>query len=393
MTLNKSKSRISSIDLLRGIVMVIMAIDHCRDMIHSGSLLDQDPLDLNTTTPLLFFTRWITNFCAPIFVFLSGTSVFLYGSRGRTKKQVAFFLLTRGIFLMLLEILVIGPLWDFTVDRFYLQVIWTIGLSMVFLAGIQFLSLRIIFSIGLIFVLFHNFLDKIIVEGPPALSLTWSLIHVEHTYKLSEHFQLAVHYPFLPWLGLMILGYCLGRLYLPNTPSGTRKRFLFVAGVTATLLFVLLRWSNLYGDPRPWSQQKSFLFTVFDFINTLKYPPSLLFSLMTIGPGLIFLSMTEELNSRLSRFFVVFGKTPLFYYILHVGLIHIFSWIVFFMAGHHWNELDFSNYRDANIPYGGGSPLWVVYLVWIIVILILYFPCRWYGKYKATHTEWWLSYI
>jgi uncharacterized membrane protein len=385
--------RIESIDLLRGVVMIIMALDHCRDMIHFGALNNFDPLDLKSNTPWIFITRWITHFCAPIFVFLSGTSIFLYGSKGRTKKQVGFFLLTRGIFLIFLEILVIQPLWEFGFNLIFLQVIWAIGISMVCLSALQFLPYRILLVLGILIILGHNLLDNIVIQKPLGASIAWSMLHQTGAYPINDNITLAIPYPFLSWLGLIIIGYCFGKLFLPVVDPGYRKKILLIAGSGFIILFILLRWSNLYGDPRPWTVQNGLLYTLFDFVKVLKYPPSLLYILMTVGPGLIFLSVAERPMNGLARIILIYGKVPLFYYILHVLLIHILSWAVYFLSGHHWNQLDFGHSRDANMPQGAGSPLWIVYLIWIIAIIMLYFPCRWYGKYKSSHQNWWLSYL
>ncbi|MBS1599902.1 MAG: DUF1624 domain-containing protein [Bacteroidetes bacterium] len=387
--------RIQSIDLLRGIVMIIMALDHCRDLLHYGSSIDQDPLDFNTTTPFLFFSRWITHFCAPTFVFLSGTGIFLYGSKSRTKKQVAKFLFTRGLWLLFIEIFLIDPSWNFIFSEFYLQVIWAIGISMIILSALQFLPYTVLLITGIIIVCGHNLLDKIVIDEPFWPSVIWSMIHQDHTYQLNDHFLLIIHYPFLPWLGLMILGYCIGKLYLPQTQQAYRRKFLFGSGAAAIVLFIIFRTWNLYGEMHNWTQQKTGIFTLLDFVKTTKYPPSLLFMLMTIGPALITLSFAENITGTgwFSSKILVFGKVPFFYYILHVPLIHIIAWILFFAGGHHWSDLDFSHHRDGSMPYGSGHSLFVVYLVWISVIIILYFPCRWYAKYKATHKNWWLSYV
>ena len=201
-------------------------------------------------------------------------------------------------------------------------------------------------------------------------------------------------YPFLPWLGLMILGYCLGRLYLPGVNSSYRKKILRYLGVAAILLFILLRWSNTYGDMHHWSTQKTSIFTILDFVNTTKYPPSLLYILMTIGPALIILSFFERSPNTVSRKIIIFGKVPFFYYILHLLVAHSLAWIAFFATGHNWNGLDFTfNSPDGSLPTGSGYSLWIVYIAWAFAIVILYFPCRWYSRYKATHTHWWLSYL
>jgi uncharacterized membrane protein len=342
----------------------------------------------------LFFTRWITHFCAPVFVFLSGTAIFLYGSKGKTKKQVAFFLLTRGLWLMAVEILVITPIWDFNFVFIALQVIWAIGLSMVVMSVLVFLPFRLLLAIGFIILFGHNLLDPIKMNGNDVPSFLWAVVHQRHFFDVNPNLKVGVMYPFLPWLGLMILGYGLGKLYLSTVNPAYRKKFLLCAGVSAILLFILLRAMNIYGDPHQWSQQKTTVFTILDFVKTTKYPPSLLFILMTIGPALILLSFIEKSSNSISRKIIVFGKVPFFYYILHVLLIHVLSWLAFFATGHNWNDLVFGfQSPNGSLPYGSGYPLWVVYVAWMVVIVLLYFPCRWYSKYKATHKQWWLSYL
>jgi len=373
--------------------MILMALDHCRDFLHYDASVGNDPLDFSTTTLLLFLTRWITHFCAPVFVFLSGTSIFLYSSRGKSKKQVAFFLLTRGIWLMLVEILIIQPLWDFNFVTVFLQVIWAIGISMVALSVLQFLPYRLLLFIGMVIVFGHNLLDKITIVSPFWESVTWSIIHQRNEYPISNHLLFVVSYPFLPWLGLMILGYSAGRLYLPDIQPAFRKKILRITGMAAILLFIFIRLINHYGDMHRWAIQKTPVFTFLDFVKTSKYPPSLLYILMTIGPALIFLSFSENVQGSIGRKVIVFGKVPFFYYILHVFLIHSIAWLAFFATGHSWEDLDFIHFRDGSLPYGSGYPLWFVYAAWASVVIILYFPCRWYSVYKATHKNWWLGYI
>ena len=390
----QKRNRVQSIDLLRGLVMIVMALDHCRDYFHIGVGLDQDPLDLSTTTPFLFFTRWITNFCAPVFVFLSGTGIFLYGSKGKTKKEVALFLFTRGLWLIAVEIFIILPLWNFYFSLMYLQVIWAIGISMVILSVLQFLPYKILLLTGLAIVFGHNLLDPVTAGNQFSFkSLIWSLVHQQNSFIVNKNFMIAIQYPFLPWLGLMIVGYCTGKLYLTEVSSGYRRKILRMAGTLSIIGFIIIRWTNVYGDMHTWSVQKNPVYTLLDFIKVTKYPPSLLFMLITIGPALIFLSYAENIKNSVTEKIVVFGKTPFFYYILHVIVIHSLSWLTFFVTGHGWKDLDFDHFRDGSLPYGAGYPLWTVYAAWIAVIIILYFPCRWYSKYKETHKHWWLSYI
>ena len=373
--------------------MIIMALDHCRDFFHYGVSIGEDPLGFSTTTPFLFLTRWITHFCAPVFVFLSGTSIFLYSKKGKTKKQVAFFLFTRGLFLMAVEILIIEPLWDFNFTVIYLQVIWAIGLSMVVLSILQYLPYKILVFTGLIIVFGHNLLDSINIDTPFLKSVLWSIIHVRHDYLINDDLLFVVAYPFLPWLGLMILGYATGKLFLPEVDPVFRKKTLRITGLISVLLFIIIRFSNLYGDMHLWEAQNSTIFTLLDFINTSKYPPSLLYIVMTMGPALILLSFLEKSSNRFSKKIIVFGKVAFFYYVIHVFLIHSMSWLAFFMTGHSWNDLDFDHFRQGSLPLESGYSLWIVYVVWALVIIILYFPCKWYSKYKATHKHWWLSYI
>jgi len=386
--------RIESIDILRGIAMVIMALDHVRDFFHHDSLIFHDPLNLSTTWPALFATRWITHYCAPVFVFLSGTSCFLYSQRGRTKKQVAGFLFTRGLWLIVAEIFIINTLWEFNnfQSLLVLQVIWAIGCSMVVLSVLQFLPYKILLLIGLAIVLGHNLLDGIKVDQPLLASIAWSIVHVLRPYQLSPHFTLFIAYPFLPWLGLMLMGYCLGKLYIKGTDGAWRKKFLLTAGISAVCLFIMIRFLNFYGDMHQWSPQRTTLLTLFDFIKTTKYPPSLLFMLMTIGPALIVLSIAENVSNWFTRIIMIYGRVPFFYYILHVLLIHSIAWIFVFVSGRGSGNIDFM--ETGLIQPDAGYPLWVVYVIWISVIIILYFPCKWYSTYKASHPEnKWLSYL
>lgn len=385
--------RIESIDILRGIVMVIMALDHVREFFHRDAILGRDPLDFNTTWSLLFLTRWITHFCAPVFVFLSGTSVFLYSQKEKTKKQVAFFLFTRGLWLMLAEIFIVNFFWEFKFGYFLmLQVIWAIGLSMVVLAVLQFLPYKFLLALGILIICGHNLLDGIKIEQPFIASISWSIIHVAHPYKIPPHLLLFVAYPFLPWLGLMIMGYGLGKFYNKEIAVYYRKKRLLMAGIGAICLFIVLRFINYYGDMQAWSSQKTTLFSIFDFVKTTKYPPSFLYMLMTIGPSLVVLSLIENISNRFTGIVVIFGKVPFFYYLLHVLLIHSIAFIFYFLSGNGSPNIDFTG--SKNLTANVGYPLWVVYAIWLFVVIILYFPCKWYSRYKAGHSHnKWLSYL
>jgi len=333
------KTRIQSIDLLRGLVMIIMALDHVRHMLHYDNCIGHDPLDFSTTWPTLFLTRWVTHFCAPVFVFLSGTSVFLYSQKRKTKKEIAFFLFTRGVWLMLAEIFLIDPLWDFSFfNVFVLQVIWAIGLSMVCLSVLQFLPYKILLGIGILIVSCHNLLDGIRVENPLAASIAWSIFHNQHFYQLGAHHLLIIMYPFLPWLGLMILGYCFGKLYLHTTDSKYRKKFLLTTGIIIIALFIVIRFINSYGDMHHWSHQKTTIFTILDFIKTTKYPPSLLFMSMTIGPALIFLAFAENISNPIITYSMYFssGPCPGFSFLLRAIPGHNLTLLIFVKGIFRW---------------------------------------------------------
>ncbi|MFI5128679.1 MAG: DUF1624 domain-containing protein [Chitinophagales bacterium] len=400
----RSRSRIQSIDILRGTVMVIMALDHVRDFffkpeVQSGaaSAVALDPTNLATTTPLLFFTRWITHFCAPIFVFLAGTSIFLMSQR-RSKKDLSQFLLKRGLFLVLVEIIIITFGWRF--DPMYhiiiLQVIWAIGVSMIILGLLVFLPLKVLFVIGCLIVFGHNILDYPDVSNGIKGSDLANLIYFSNFSVVAfdqTHIAIVV-YAFLPWTGVMLLGYCFGKLYEKGVEAAWRKKMLVRIGVGLILLFLILRFINMYGDPLPWSQQaRGPLFTFLSFINLNKYPPSLLFLCMTIGPGILLLAFIENIQNRFTRIMNVYGRVPMFYYILHFYIIHLLIVATFFIEGHPATEINSPESFFFFRPPSLGFPLVGVYAVWLFVVIILYPLCRKYDKYKSTHDKWWLSYL
>jgi uncharacterized membrane protein len=389
----KTKFRVEGIDFLRGIVMIVMALDHTRDMIHFQAFTG-DPLDLQTTTPILFFTRWITHFCAPVFVFLSGTSAYLQGRR-KDKSTLSSFLIKRGIWLIIAELLIINLIVSY--DVFYtnivLQVIWAIGISMVILGLLIWLPFWCILSIGLVIVLGHNLLD-FYERGASAFPGWYDFLHHFGRLSLWQNHHLLVYYPFLPWTGLMILGYCLGKLY--DNPDRIKvNRTITSIGIGAITLFIVLRYLNVYGDPFPWSVQKSGLYTFLSFIKVHKYPPSLLYMCMTVGPALVFLGSFGELRSAVSKVVSVYGRVPFFYYVLHFCLAHFIATILFFSRGHSLNQgINRSGELGFNfVVPGEGYSLPVVYLIWIGIVIFLYPLCRWYGEYKRRHSYWWLSYL
>lgn len=392
------QKRIESIDILRGIVMVIMALDHVRDYFHIQANLD-NPLNLATTTPLLYFTRWITHFCAPVFVFLSGTSIYLQSLR-KTKKELAAFLIKRGLWLILIEITIISFAWSFNphYNFIFFQVIWAIGISMVILGLLIRLPFNLILALGIIIVFGHNLLD--IPESAAGFkpSFWWDLLHSSRftVYPYAENHVLLIAYPFLPWTGLMMLGYCTGIWFSPKFTAEQRRKILTFTGFGLIVLFIVVRYSNAYGDPVKWSTQKNGLFTLFSFINVNKYPPSLLYICITIGPALVFLSFIEGVQNKFTNIMRTYGRVAFFYYILHLYLVHLISAIAFLIRGHSLQEAD----NTANFfPFyflaaGEGYNLAVVYGVWAFVVIALYPLCKWYDNYKTNHKEKrWLSYL
>lgn len=393
--LTLDNKRITSVDLLRGAIMIIMALDHTREFFHSAAL-NSNPLDLTTTTPVLFFTRWVTHICAPVFVFLSGTSAFLQSAR-KSKKELSLFLITRGIWLIIAEVTIVNLIFSFDISysAIALEVIWAIGISMVILGLVIWLPFGIILAIGLLIVFGHNALDFYEREQTTAFSAGYNLMHRVGFHSLSDNHQLLILYPFLPWTGLMMLGYCLGKV-LRNDNAAYRKRFLVITGISVIALFIVLRYINVYGDPFPWSKQGNGFYSFLSFINASKYPPSLFFISMTIGPALLLMAWWDNIQNGFTRIVSVYGRVPFFYFLIHFFLIHLFSAIAFFMRGHSFAE----DAADPSTPFikfikeGEGVQLRYVYLIWLALVVILYPICKWYDNYKSRHKEKkWLSYL
>jgi len=383
--------RIASLDLLKGIVMVVMALDHVRDYFHAPAFL-YDPNDPTLTSLPIFFTRWITNFCAPVFCFLAGTSAFLVGIR-KSKKDLSAFLLKRGLWLVFIELTIVNFGWYFD-SCFHspgLLVIWSLGISMIVLAAVIHLPLNTIVVISILLISGHNLLDNIHFPG----NYAWALLHEESMFKYSETFRLYVAYPIVPWIAVMSLGYCFGSLYNRSFDAAKRKKILLISGSFAIVLFFVLRGINGYGNPSKWMAYDTFSKTVISFLAPAKYPPSLLYLLMTLGPAFIFLALAEKCKGWLVNFFSTFGRVPFFYYILHLYLIHILAMGAAQLTGYGWQIMilpDWIGYIPALKGYG--FPLWIVYTVWVAVILLLYPLCKKFDRYKSNHKEkWWLSYL
>ena len=413
----EKRRRIDSVDLLRGVVMVIMMLDHTRDYIHSGALLF-DALDLTKTTWALFLTRWITHYCAPVFVFLAGTGAYLQFARGKSKRELSRFLITRGLWLIVLEVTAVRLGATFSFDPrflFMLQVIWVIGISMIVLAALIHLPLKVMGGFGLLMIALHNLLDRYRAQpwqgpGSPVPSWgakLWMLLHQQAFFPAGSHFPspiVAVLYPLIPWIGVMAVGYAFGALYTIDVRL--RKRWFLILGGVVTWLFIFTRAIDRYGEPQQWSQQRNPLFTILSFINTTKYPPSLDYLLMTLGPAILFLAWVESgdrlvggpaansrsLSSGIRGFFVTFGRVPLFFYLLQWPTAHAIALFLYILAGKPWKWL-VKTPIDWQYQPGMGFNLVVVYLCWIAGVLLLYPLCKWFAGVKARRRDWWLSYL
>ena len=389
------RNRIESIDLLRGIVMIIMALDHVRDYFHYDAFL-YSPTDLNKTDVFLFFTRFITHYCAPVFVFLAGISAHMYGSK-RTRRKLSFYLLKRGLWLVFAELFIITLGWTFNPSYpvFHLQVIWVIGISMIILSAIIYMKSLYILVAAVLLIAAHNLLDNVHVPGNGIATFLWSFLH-EPADFVAGRFHIFVRYPVLPWIGIMALGYYFGRLYHPEYDAVKRKKILLNSGVGAIAIFVILRSFNFYGDAAQWSIQKNTVFSILSFFNVTKYPPSFLYALITLGPAMIFLSLAEKPLNTVTEKVAVFGRVPFFYYVIHLYLIHLFAIIGTIISGYHWSAMILSDRvnRVAELK-GSGFNLAIVYLVWIAIILLLYPCCKWFDRYKRNNqsTKSWLTYL
>jgi len=385
------KPRIESIDLLKGLVMVIMALDHTRDYFHSSAFLF-DPTDPAQTTLIVFFTRWITHFCAPAFSFLAGISAFMAGRR-RTTGELSGFLFKRGLWLILIDLTIVNFAWYFdiqfrTLDLF---VIWSLGVSMIVLAGLIHLPRKFILLFSVILIFGHDLLDHIHYPG----NILWSALHEFSIFKFSDSLQLYIGYPLIPWIAVMSLGYYFGSLYDPSFDPLKRKKMFSRIGIAAIVTFIIVRRINIYGDPLGWKHYETITKSLISFLNPNKYPPSLLYLLMTLGAVFLFLAYSEKLKGKVVTFFSVFGRVPFFYYIIHLYLIHGTALIFAQLSGFGWQKLILPGWITEQPGLKGyGFDLWVVYLVWIGVIVSLYPLCKRFDTYKMNHKEkWWLSYL
>lgn len=401
----KISQRLDSIDFLRGFVMIIMLLDHVREYVHADAF-KFSPTDLSKTNVLVFFTRWITHLCAPTFVFLAGTSIYLQFMRGKSRAELSKFLLTRGLWLILLEFTVIRFSMFFNLDYSFFglaEVIWIFGVSMIVLAAIVYLPVRVAGIFGVLLIVLHNLLDGI--QVPPAISMastpppdfcqkSWLILHQPGNVPLFDGASfMFVAYPLIPWVGVMAAGYWFGTIY--QWESEPRRKFLLRLGGALTILFIVLRAVNVYGDPQLWRLQETSFFTFLSFINVTKYPSSLLFLLMTLGAAILILAWTEGMknNSFLTRIVITFGRVPLFYFILQMFWAHGLAVLLSYLAGKDTSYL-FANFPDsAEAPPDAGFSLWVVYAVWFGGLVVLYPLCRRYAEIKKTRRGFPFSYL
>lgn len=371
-----------------------MAIDHTRDFfIHSAA---GSPTNLATATPIYFFTRWITHFCAPNFVFLSGISAYLAGKR-RPANEFRAFLIKRGVWLIVAEIvffsfaLTLNPAFNMIV----LLILWAIGFSMILLACLSGASLTTIGIVGAVIFFGHDLLHYVPLPktGIVHVLVTMFFTASGSVFPLGKTRILLDAYAILPWTGVMLLGYVFGSLFQSSIDPQKRRRILRWTGLSMIVLFMVLRYFNVYGDPSPWSPQRTGAISLLSFLNTSKYPPSLLYLCMTIGPALIALSLMENVKNKFTSILIVYGNVPFFYYILHIYLIRFLDIVVFFATGYNTSQISGPGQPFLFQPPNFGFGLEGVYIMWLLVITMMYFPCRWYANYKRTHHQWWLSYL
>jgi uncharacterized membrane protein len=381
------RARLESVDVVRGVIMIIMALDHTRDFFgQPGS-----PTNLATASAALFFTRWITYFCAPVFFLLTGTGAFL-SLRKRTRPELSRFLFTRGLWLIFLELVLFRCLalqFNFDYHVTIITVLWALGWAMIVLSVLVYLPASVVAAFGVVMIATHNLFDSISSSNP-----FWSILHSPNIIFSTPNHTVFVAYPLIPWVGVTAAGYGLGQIYA-WTPA-RRQAFLLRLGIGLTAAFVVLRAINIYGDPSRWAPQRSAAFTALSFLNTTKYPPSLLFLLMALGPALLFLWAIDAHTPRFLRPALIIGKVPMFYFLLHFAFIHVLAVIICYAryGQIHWmfESPDLANF-PVTPPPGWGLPLPFVYLIWAFVVIALYPICRWYAALKQRSNNPWLSYL
>lgn len=387
------KPRVSSIDIARGLVMVIMVLDHVRHFMHADALL-YEPTELSKTTPVLFFTRWITHFCAPAFLLLAGMAIRI-SSRRKSPSALRTFLLTRGLWLLVLEVVVMRFSFTFNwyFDLIFFQVIWAIGGSMIVLAALIRLNEKFILALSLIILFGHNGLDQFNVDESHPLYIPFTLLFQPGYIPLADS-GIMVMYPLVPWLAVLMLGYVVGK-WFANDFDKLRQPYLFITGCAMVVLFVILRFTNFYGDPHRWEVQQNFTYTLLSFLNCEKYPPSLLYLLMTLGPVFMTLAALDKIKTIVFSPLQTIGRVPLFFYIIHFLLIHIVALVIFMIQTETpWSAINFhATETFGGITPGNGISLPMVHVAWIGIVLVLYPMSWWYNRIKSQSKHWFFRYV
>lgn len=390
--------RIQSVDALRGAIMMLMAIDHIRDYV-AQSAQQFLPTDLTRTTPAIFLTRWITHFCAPVFILTAGLSAYFWMTRGHhSKRELSRLLITRGVWLIVLEVTVLRVIFfsqvSFTASPVILIILWAIGMSMIVLAGLIYLPMRLIAALSIAIIALHNLLDPVSAERFGRAAWIWDILHQPNIFTF-HGINFLTGYPVLPWIAVMAAGYCLGPIFAWD--AHRRRSFLLRLGLALAAAFVVVRAVNIYGDPLPWSHRASPVFTVLSFLNVRKYPPSLDFLLMTLGPAMLALAWLEKFHLPFTNPLIVFGRVPFFYYGAHLALAHLIAIGMNFVR---YGAKSFLLIAPPSMggpsdlfPADYGFPLWTVYAVWIGVLLLLYPACLWFARLKQRRHDWWLTYL
>lgn len=378
--------------------MMLMAIDHIRDYV-AQSAQQFLPTDLTRTTPAIFLTRWITHFCAPVFMVTAGLGAYFWMTRGHhSKGELSRLLMTRGVWLIVLEItllrLILLSQISFTANPVILMILWAIGISMIALAGLIYLPTRVIAVVSIAMIALHNLLDPISADRFGRAAWIWDILHQQNVFTV-HGISFVTSYPVVPWIGVVAGGYCLGTVFEWDAPR--RQSFLTRLGLAMVALFVVVRAVNIYGDPQRWSHQASLVFTVLSFLNVTKYPPSLDFLLMTLGPALLALAWLEKFRFHSSNPLVVFGRVPFLYYVAHLLLAHLIE------IGMNFVRYGAKPFLLMAPPSMGGAselfppdfgfPLWTAYAVWFAVLLLLYPACLWFARLKQRMHDWWLTYL
>jgi uncharacterized membrane protein len=387
-----SRGRLEAVDALRGLAMVLMALDHARVFFSAAHF---DLADLRRTTVPLFLTRWVTHFCAPAFIFLTGAGAYLGCARGQSRAGLARFLLARGLWLVFLELTAVHFGWFFSLSYrvFFCQVIWAIGWSMVALAGLVFLPPHWVGAIGAAVVTLHGVVDRLAAQLPAVPQFLWRVVHDTGTRELLPGHRVVSSYPVLPWLGVMALGYGFGTVLLAD--RSRRRAWTLGLGTVLTLAFIVLRAAGLGDEPHAWEPGRDTATSALSFLNCCKYPPSPLFVLMTLGPSLLALGLLDREPGPLSRLLIAFGRAPLFFYLIHIPLLHAAAAAVTYLR-HGYSEglLQYPLFFAArDLPDGYGFGLTTVYLAWVAALPPLYLACRWFARVKQRRRAWWLRYL